>query len=115
MTLASLLPLTPYAALVVAVNLGGVAAKPVWTALAASSWGPVRALGRAMVATMRAHPAAVGAALGALPWLLPGPLVQRIAIGLVLGEFAETLYTDGRAALRRMLGARASRPPEATP
>ena len=115
MTLASLLPLAPYAALVVLVNLGGVLAKPVWAALAASPWRPLRALGRAMVASMRAHPAVVGAALGALPWLLPGPAVSRVAIGLVLGEFAETLYTDGRAALRRVLGARASRPPEATP
>ena len=115
MTLASLLPLAPYAALVVLVNLGGVLAKPVWSALNWSGWAPLRRVGRIGLATMRIHPAVVGVCLGALPWLLPGPAVSRVAIGLVLGEFAETLYTDGRAALRRVLGARASRPPEATP
>ena len=108
-----LLPLVPYAALVVLVNLGGLVAKPVWATLAASTWPGVGPLGRAMVATMRAHPAVVGALLGAAPWLLPGPLSHRVVVGLVLGEFAETLYTDGRAALRRILGARASRPPVA--
>ena len=113
MTLASLLPLAPYAALVVAVNGGGVAAKAVWSRLAESSIGPLSAVGRAALATMRMHPAVVGMLLGALPYVLPGPLAQRVAVGLVLGEFAETLYTDGRAAMRRMLGARASRPPEA--
>lgn len=115
MNLASLLPLAPYAALVVAVNLGGLVAKAVWGALAASSWRPVKAVGRLGLASMRAHPAIAGAALACAPWLIPGPLAQRVAIGLVLGEFAETLYTDGRAALRRVLGARSSTPPEPTP
>lgn len=104
MDLSSLTPLAPYAALVIAVNLGGFLAKPLWAAFAASSWRMLKAVGRGMGLTMRCHPAIVGALLGALPWLLPGPVVERVAIGLVLGEFAETLYTDGRAALRRRFG-----------
>ncbi len=114
MDLAQILPLVPYAAIVVAVNVGGVAAKAVWTRLAESTIGPLCAIGRAALATMRFHPDVVGVALAAIPGLLEGPLVQRLALGLLLGELAETLYRDGRAALRRILGARASRPPEAT-
>lgn len=113
--LSSLLALVPYVALVVAVNVGGLAAKRLWSALAASGWRPLRLLGRAALDTMRYHPDVVGMGLAVVPGLLTGPLVQRLAIGLVLGEFAETIYRVVKGYLDARAARRASRPPEPAP
>lgn len=109
--LEKLRPAIPYVALVVIVYVGGLVAKPIWKALASSSRRGLAPLGLAGSATMRAHPAIVGGLVG--PFLLPGTLVERVAWGVVLGEFAESIYSEGKAWLERRRARRASRPPAA--